>query len=129
MVGRVVHEGSARRVECDPYLGRTVGEMGAGGCCIFDPYLQARPRGQVSVHRVATSNRIVDAFLIQDLVKRGNLICNITSLEKRANIFARGLNLKCVSIDESPLNLSLTSCTSSITVRVETVGHPHCSYI
>ena len=97
--------------------------MCASGCRIADPFSQVRSHGQVSVHRVATPNRIVDAFLIQDLIKRGDLICNITLLEKRANIFTCGVNLQGGLIDESPLDLFLTSCVLSIAVRSGTMDH------
>ena len=63
-VGRFVYIDGARRVECDPYLSWTVGEMRASSCCINDPLSQECPHGLIAIHWVATSYRIVDTLLV-----------------------------------------------------------------
>jgi hypothetical protein len=92
-VGRFVYVDGARRVECDPYLSRTVGEMHASSCRINDPLPQECPHRLIAVHWVTTSFRIVDTLLVQVLVEWDSFIWNIALLEKRADIFKRGLDL------------------------------------
>ena len=67
--------------------------MQTGIRCINDPLSQECPHRLIAVHRITTSYRIIDTFLVQVLVKRGNFIWNIALLKEGANIFTRDLNL------------------------------------
>ena len=49
-VDRILHEDGARRVECNPYLGRTVDEMRTSGCRIVDPLSQVCPHRLIAIY-------------------------------------------------------------------------------